>query len=83
MAAGQLGRLSGSIVSLSRLEWSWAASAASQKTFGAFNKPQKPLVQRLWRLPEEVTQSPCTWCACLCREGVEAPRHNLGKCGSR
>lgn len=83
VAVALLGRLLGSKMPLSRLEWSWAAPAASQKAFRAFNKPQRPLTQRLWRPPEEVAQAPYAWCIHPCREGAEALRHGLGKCGNK
>lgn len=57
VAAVLLGRLSGSKMPLSRLKWSWAATAASQKAFRASSKSQRILARRLWRSPEEVTQT--------------------------
>lgn len=83
LAAVLLGRLSGSKMPLSRLKWSWAAPAASQKAFKASRKSQRILAQRLWRSPEEGTQTPFAWCAHPYREGMEVLRHALGKDGNK
>lgn len=83
VAAVLLGRLSGSKMPLSRLKWSWAAPAASQKAFRASSKSQRILARRLWRSPEEVTQTPFAWCAHPYREGMEALRRALGKDGNK
>lgn len=83
VAAVLLGRLSGRKTPLSRLKWSWAAPAASQKAFKASSKSQRILPQTLWRSPEESAQSPFTWCDHPYREGMELLRHALERVETR